>query len=187
MKQFAFFSLSFCSFLNLNVIGILFQLQLEHHLQLQPTTIWVAIDICFDFVNNEYFRLIFCTTSSVCNLAVVRVAINVHSKLQILSASALYCTTPPLQLQLDNGSSCNWYTLWVANTERFCLNYTTPSVATQQWYEVQLIYPPSCKYWVSGFHLGSGDTSCNWSMTHVVIEVLTMLQLECLLKLFCYA
>jgi hypothetical protein len=54
-----FFSLFFFSFLNVNVIGILFQLQLEHHLQLQPTTIWVAIDIWFDFVNIEYFRLIF--------------------------------------------------------------------------------------------------------------------------------
>jgi hypothetical protein len=118
---------------------------------------------------------------------VVRVAINVHSKLQILSTSALYFTTPPLQLQPDNGSSCNWYTLWVANTEHFRLNYTTPSVATQQWYELQLIYPPSCKYWVSGFHLGSGDTSCNWSMTQVVIEVLTVLQLSaCWFAIKCF-
>jgi hypothetical protein len=50
------------------------------------------------------------------NLIVVRVAIDVHSELQIPSASA-------------------WY-------------YTTPSFATRQWFELQLIYTPSCKYWV---------------------------------------
>jgi hypothetical protein len=54
-----------------------------------------------------------------CNRTVVRVAIDVNSELQVLSASAWYCTT--LQLQPDSGSSCNRCTLRVANTECFHL------------------------------------------------------------------
>jgi hypothetical protein len=82
--------------------------------------------------------------------AVVRVAIDAHSELQILSASVWYYTTPSVAtrhwfvlqliytlsckywmlspdtvllvpLQLDSGSSCNWYTLQVENTKCFRL------------------------------------------------------------------
>jgi hypothetical protein len=85
----------------------------------------------------------------------------------------------PLQLQPDSGSSCNWYTLHVANTKcsRLIMYYpfscnrtmvrvandvhselqilsasawycTTSLVATEQLFELQSIYTPSCKYWV---------------------------------------
>jgi hypothetical protein len=113
-------------------------------LQLQPNrgsscnrcTLWVA--------NTECFRMILYYLFS-CNPTEVRVAIDVHSEFQILSAYTRYCTTslvaieqwfelhstytlscnywvlPPdavlsLQLQPDSGSSCNLCTLRVANT-----------------------------------------------------------------------
>jgi hypothetical protein len=58
-------------------------------------------------------------------------------------------TILPLQLQPDSGSSCNWYTRRVANTKCFRLIFcTTPSVAIEQWIELQSMYTPSCKYWV---------------------------------------
>jgi hypothetical protein len=44
------------------------------------------------------------------------------------------------------------------------------------------MYTSICNYSVLGFHLGSGDTSCNWSKAQVAIEVLTVLQLEGLLS-----
>jgi ferredoxin len=144
-------------------------------LQLRPNkdsncnrcTIWVA--------NNEYFRLILNYPFSCCNQTVVRVAIDLHSKLQIMCASAWYCTTPsvaigqwfelqsmytpickywmlppdtilPLQLQPNNDSNCNQCTLRVANNEYFRLILNYPSVvATRQWFELQSIYTASCK------------------------------------------
>jgi hypothetical protein len=84
-----------------------------------------------------------------CNRTVVRVAIDVHSEMQILSDSAWYCTAPPLQLQPDCGPSCNWYTLWVANTEHFHLilyypfscNPTVVRVAIGTHSELQILNP----------------------------------------------
>jgi hypothetical protein len=73
-----------------------------------------------------------------CNPTVVRVAIDVHSKLQILSASAWYYTPSAATRQcfeLQTLSASAWY----------C---TTPSVATRQWFELQSMCTPSCKYWV---------------------------------------
>jgi hypothetical protein len=78
-----------------------------------------------------------------CNLTVVWVAIDVHFELQILSGS--HDTVLIIQLQPDSDSICNWCTLRVANTECFTWNCTTPSVATRQWFELQLMYTPSCK------------------------------------------
>jgi hypothetical protein len=168
-----------------------------------------------------------------CNSTVVRVAIDIHSKLQILSASVWYYNTPsiatrqwfelqsmytwsckywvlppdtvlPLLLQPDNGSGCNCYTLWVAITKFFRLilypfscnrivvrvpidihfemqilsvsacYFTTPWVAMQHWFELQLLYTPSCKYWVLPpdtilllqLQPNSGS-SCNWYTVRV--------------------
>jgi hypothetical protein len=76
-----------------------------------------------------------------------------------------------IQLQPDSGSSCKWCTLWVANTEcfRLIMYYPTPSVATRQWFELQLIYTPSCKYWalppdtILPLQLQpNSGSSCNW-------------------------
>jgi hypothetical protein len=89
-----------------------FRLILYHPLSCNQLVVRVAIDVHSELQIPSAFS---------CNRTVVRVAINVHSELQILRASAWYYTTPPLQLQPDSGSSCNWYTLRVANTKRFCL------------------------------------------------------------------
>jgi hypothetical protein len=117
-----------------------------------------------------------------CNQIVVRVAIDVHSELQILSVFPWYCTTS--LVETDGGSCCNQCTLRVANNECFCLipyypfncyrtsfrvaidvhsefqimntsawYCTTPSVATRQWFELQSMYTPSCKYWVLPFDI----------------------------------
>jgi hypothetical protein len=89
-----------------------FRLILYHPLSCNQLVVRVAIDVHSELQIPSAFS---------CNRTVVRVAINVHSELQILRASAWYYTTPPLQLQPDSGSSCNWYTLRVANTKRFRL------------------------------------------------------------------
>jgi hypothetical protein len=84
-------------------------------LQLQPDSgsscNWYTVRV----TNTKCFRLILYYPFS-CNRTVVRVAIDAHSELQILSASV-------------------WY-------------YTTPSVVARYWFELQLIYTPSCKYWM---------------------------------------
>jgi hypothetical protein len=126
------------------------------------------------------------------------VAIDVHSELQILSAFAWYCTTPPHQSQVDIGSSCNWYTLRVANTERFrlILYYSFSCNPTVVWVAIDIhsklqILSAFCFlhfYW----HPVSKSSqcpkflklilqSCNWSSLGITIEVVTVLQLECLL------
>jgi hypothetical protein len=98
---------------------------------------------------------------------VVRVAINVHSELQIMSAFAWQYTTL---------FSCNPTMVWVAidmHSELQVLSrfawYYTPSVATGQWFELQLIYTPSCKYWVLPSDTipplelqCNSASSCNW-------------------------
>jgi hypothetical protein len=118
-------------------------------LQLQPDSDSICNWYTLRVANTKYFRLILYYHFS-CNRTVVRVANDVHSKLQILSASVWYCTTPsvatgqlfelqsmytpsckywvlppdtvlPLSLQPDNGSSCNRCTFLVANTECFRL------------------------------------------------------------------
>jgi hypothetical protein len=108
--------------------------------------------------NTKFFRLILYNPFS-CNRIVVWVAIDAHSELQILSAFVWYYTTP--QLQPGTGSSCNWYTLWVVNTECFRLILYYPFVPLQlgsgsscNWYTLQLAntkcfrlilyYPFSC-------------------------------------------
>jgi hypothetical protein len=83
------------------------------------TTPSVATEQRFQIAINQYFCLILNYLFSCCNQIVVRVAIDLHSALQIMSASAWYCTTP--SVATDSGSSCNWCTLRVANTEFFCL------------------------------------------------------------------
>jgi hypothetical protein len=73
-------------------------------------------------------------------------------------------------LQPDSGSSCNWYTLWVANTECFRLILYCPfRVATRQWFELQSIYTKSCKYRVLPLDTilplqlqPDNGSSCNW-------------------------
>jgi hypothetical protein len=114
------------------------QLQLHSDSSCNRCTLWVA--------NTECFRLILYYPFS-CNPTVVWVAIDIHSELQILSASAWYYTTPSvatrqsLELQFIYTlsckilSACAWY-------------YTPLSVATRQWFELQSMYTLSCKYWV---------------------------------------
>jgi hypothetical protein len=84
-------------------------------LQLQPDSCSSCNRCKLQVANTECFRITRYHPFS-CNWTVVQVAIDVHSELQILSASAWYCTTP--------------------------------SVATRQWFELQSMYTPSCKYWV---------------------------------------
>jgi multisubunit Na+/H+ antiporter MnhE subunit len=187
-------------------------------LQLQPGTgsscNWYTLRVA----STKFFRLILYPFS--CNPIVVRVAIDIHSELQILSAYVWYYTTPSvatrqwfelqilsasvwycttLLLQSDSGSSCNWYTLRVASTKFFRLilypfscnpivvraaidihselqilsayvwYYTTPSVATRQWFELQSIYTfelqiLSASVWYCTTLLLQSDigSSCNW-------------------------
>jgi multisubunit Na+/H+ antiporter MnhE subunit len=108
-----------------------------------------------------------------CNLIVVWVAIDIHSELQILSASAWYYFTPSVatqqwfELQSMYTSSCNiecfclilyypfccnWTVVWVATDVHFKLQilrsyawYYTPSATTRQWFKLQSIYTSSCK------------------------------------------
>jgi hypothetical protein len=109
---------------------------------------------------------------------VVRVAIDIHSELQILIDSAWYCSTPHLQLQPDSGPGWNWYTLRVANIERF---------------RPILCYPFSCNLKAvrvansevatsTMADLQPGAQPTHWSARRVAIEVLSVLQLECLLS-----
>jgi hypothetical protein len=139
-------------------------------LQLQPGTgsscNWYTLRV----ESTKFFRLILYPFS--CNPIVVRVAIDIHSELQILSAYVWYYTTPSvatrqwfelqsiytfelqilsasvwycttLLLQSDIGSSCNWYTLRVASTKFFRL----------------ILYPFSCN--------PDSGSSCNWYTVQV--------------------
>jgi hypothetical protein len=123
-------------------------------LQLQPDSGSSCNRCTLRVANTECFLLIIYYPFS-CNPIVVRVAIDVHSELQIRSDSAWYYTT--LQLQLDSGSSCNRCTLRVANTECFHLilyypfncNRTVLRVAIDVHFELQ-------KLSFQGFHLASG-------------------------------
>jgi hypothetical protein len=103
--------------------GQWFELQsMYSQLQILSASIWycttpsVATEQRFQIAINQYFRLILNYPFSCCNQTVFRVAIDLHSDLQIMSCSAWYCTTP--------------------------------SVATRQWFELQLMYTLSCNYWV---------------------------------------
>jgi hypothetical protein len=78
-------------------------------------------------------------------------------------------TVLPLQLQSDTCSSCNRCTLRVASTKCFRLILYYPSVATGQWFELQSMYTPSCKYRAlppdTVLHLQlqpDSGSSCNW-------------------------
>jgi hypothetical protein len=83
------------------VIGLMFQLQLKHLLQLQPTMIRVAIDVHFEL---QIVNILSPVTvlplqlqpdnGSSCNQSTLRVAIKIHSKLQILSGSYLILYYP---------------------------------------------------------------------------------------------
>jgi hypothetical protein len=119
------------------------QLQLDSGSSCNRCTLWVTNTKCFRLIQYYPFS---------CNRIVVRVAIEVHSELQILGfqwfhlVSGLQLEDPnncnlvvvfvamgckpqpnsrdnilPLQLQSDSGSSCNQYTLRVANIECFRL------------------------------------------------------------------
>jgi hypothetical protein len=135
----------------------------------------------------------------ICNPTVVQVAIDIHSELQILSASAWDSTTPsvatglrvaidihselqilsapavpldnilPVQLQPDSGSSCNWYTLRVANTKCFCLILYYPfrcnPIMVQVAFDVHFELQLKCL------------RSCNWGACHVATGALFELQL----------
>jgi hypothetical protein len=136
---------SSCNWYTLRVANTeCFCLILYHPFSCNRIVVRVAIDVHSDIQIQSAFS---------CNRTVVRVAIDVHSKMQILSDSAWYCTTPPLQLQPDCGPSCNWYILWVANTERFRLilyypfscNPTVVRVAIGTHSELQIINPHQVK------------------------------------------
>jgi hypothetical protein len=128
----------------------------------------------------------------------VWVAIDIHSELQILSASAWYCTTPlvaygqwfevqsmhtpsckdwvlppdnvtPLQLQSDSGSGCNRGELQIMSASAW---YYSTSVATGQCFELQSMYTLSCKYWVfKDFHLVSGLHYIFFFFDNIVISL----------------
>jgi hypothetical protein len=114
--------------------------------QLQPDS-----DLCCNWytlrvANTKRFRLILYHPFS-CNWTVVRFAIDVHSELQILSASPWYCTTlsvvtgPWFELQSMYTLSCKYWVL-LSDTVLPLL------VATGQWFELQTMCTLSCKYWV---------------------------------------
>jgi hypothetical protein len=86
-------------------IALPHQLQLDSCLSCNWCILGVTNTECLHLILYYLFR---------CNRTVVQVAIDVHSELQLLSASACII---PLQLQPDSGSSCNWYTLWVVNSK----------------------------------------------------------------------
>jgi hypothetical protein len=149
-------------------------------LQLQPDSGTSCNQFTLRVANTECFSLIIYYPFS-CNLTVIRVAIDVHPELQILSASP--DTVLLIQLQPDSDSICNWCTDRVANIECFAWNCTTPSVAIRQWFELQSMYTPSCKYWVLRLILYY-PFSCNLTVPRVAIDVHSELQYW-VLRLIC--
>jgi hypothetical protein len=108
-------------------------------LQLQPDTSSSCNWYTHRVVNTECFRLILYYPFR-CNQTVVRVAIDIHSELQILSASFWYYTTPSVAIR-------QWFELQSMYTPNCKYLELPPDTATGQWFELQLIYTPSYKYW----------------------------------------
>jgi hypothetical protein len=138
-------------------IDVYFELQILSASVWYCTTPSVAIGQWFKLqliytLSCKYYVLPPDTKPFSCNPTVVRVAVDIHSVLQILSATA--DTVLPLQLQPDSGSSCNWYTLWVVNTKCFYLilyypfscNLTVVQVATRLLSQLQLEDATTCNY-----------------------------------------